>query len=294
MGTVHTFVFHIFCMTDSLGTLLKASFEMYKTKFVPIGIGAVIFGVLTYGAQLYFQQAAISSMQGNPYANLDRLEQLADRAERGDQAALQELMEQAGMMENGTLSSEDLMNKMAMDMMRGVLPTFSVFLLLTVIISVIAGAYYLVLSTDPLATAQTAAAKTPQLFLPLLGVWVWSFVRSFVWVPIIGVIIAIVLGPKLMLAPVILVRENASVFDSVKLSLERSRGYWGKIVGNVLVLGLILWVAMLAVGVPLSLMADTSTAILAVSLIVGYIVSAYSMMFIVKLADTIIANPKQV
>lgn len=287
-------------MTDSLGTLLSGTFAYYKTKFVPVAIGAVVFGALMYGAQLYFQQESMNMMQGNPYANMDHLEELAKKAEGGDEAAMKQLMEEAAMMMGEGMEGmegmdkEAMAEKMAMNMIKGVLPAFGMFFVISMLISVVAGVYFLVLGIDATATAQSAFGKVPSLVLPLLGVWIWTFIRSFAWIPIIGIVFGLYFGPRLIMSPVILVKEKLGVMGSTKASIERSKGYWGKIFGNLFMVGLAMWVVMFVVSVPLGMMAHTASLLMSVSMVVSYFITAYIMFFIVKLTDTITLNPKKV
>lgn len=273
-------------MTDSFGTLFKASLSSFKAHFVTIAAGAVIFGGLMYGSQLLFQNQASSVGMGNPMMNMD-YEQLEEIAESGDVDAMAEFMEQsgmAGMLDDSGMPTQQ-MEDMSMAFVRDLLPLLAAFMLVNILLSVIAGTYYLLIGTG------ANVSLTPKYLLPVLGLWVWMFIRSFAWIPFIGVIFAIVILPRLMLAPVILVKEGKGVFASVRESNERSRGYWGKIVGNILLAIICVWFVMAIVGV-VSSMVSMQVYIGAIQL-VNQLATAFLTIFAVRLAETVMANPLQ-
>lgn len=286
-------------MTESVGTLLQSSFAVFKAKLIPILIGAVVFGLLMYGAQTMFQTSSMNAVGGNPAVNMERMEELAKRAEDGDMKAMEELMKEAGIMAEGmgidlenmpADADMDAMGEaMAKDMFVKLLPQFGVFFLISLIVSLLASAYYLVLAVGQASTAQSAFRSSAPLLLPLLGVWLWSFIRSFAWIPVIGIIFAIVLGPRFVLSCVILVKEKKGVLESVSLSYARSRGYWGKIIGNCFVAALCAWLVMVVVGVVAAMLGKEAGLVL--TTIVGYGITAYGTIFVVKLSETILANP---
>ena len=286
-------------MTESVGMLLQSSFAVFKAKLTPILIGAVVFGLLMYGAQTMFQTSSMNAVGGNPAVNMERMEELAKRAEGGDMKAMEELMKEAGIMAEGmgidienmpADADMDAMGEaMAKDMFVKILPQFGVFFLISLIVSLLASAYYLVLAVGQASTAQSAFRSSAPLLLPLLGVWLWSFIRSFAWIPVIGIIFAIVLGPRFVLSCVILVKEKKGVLESVSLSYARSRGYWGKIFGNCFVAALCAWLVMVVVGVVAAMLGKEAGLVL--TTIVGYGITAYGTIFVVKLSETIMANP---
>lgn len=105
--------------------------------------------------------------------------------------------------------------------------------------------------------------------LPLFGVHLWAHFRSFGWLLILsymfaklglrfkdmnnellsgalaimtigcalaGIICSIVFSPRFIAAPLLYLREKKGIRESVESSLRRTKGYWGKIVGNSLLL----------------------------------------------------------
>lgn len=269
----------------------------------PILVGAVLFAVLSAAGQTFFVGSAMDSMPDSLGGmDMDYMEELAQRIEAGDEEAMKEMMDSMGVMGADGMFNEEIAEEvatdMALEMFGGMLPGLSTFILVMMVVSLLANAYYLVIAVHGEANTKSALQKTPGLILPLLGLWIWTFLRTFAWIPIIGLVFAIIIGPRLIAAQVILLREGKGVIESTKLSYERTRGYWGKIFGNLLVMALLLWVVLLVAGIALSiaLAIFASSSMLLSSLTVGimqWLATAYGTIFAVKLADTVMANRLQ-
>ena len=279
-------------MTESLSALLVGSWNFLTQKWKPILIGAALFAALMGAAQLLLVEAAVNSKLGDSMDDTERMEELADRMEAGDPTAFQEMMEEIGMVGEDGEVNEDAMEDVATNMMKDMLPTVGAVAIVFMFISLLAGAYYMVLAIDPKLDFQGGLKQVPKVIVPLVGLWIWMFLRSFAWIPFIGIIFAIVIGPRLALAPVILLREKKGIMESTKSSYIRSNGYWGKIIGNAIVAGLCVWLAMMVIGMLTSFLSDISLALglFAVSLM-QMVGSAYLTVFIVKLSDTVLAHP---
>lgn len=138
------------------------------------------------------------------------------------------------------------------------------FTALSSIFSLAANVFFLAMVIEGKKTFGEAMKRVLPLALPFIGVSLWMFLRSFAWVAIVGIIVfgiggatqqsaivlggwlligagivtAIVLAPRFYLAPYILIGEKKRIGESVQLSYERTRGYWGKVVGNSILLSL--------------------------------------------------------
>jgi hypothetical protein len=92
---------------------------------------------------------------------------------------------------------------------------------------------------------------------------------------------------------VLLVRDRKGVFESVSMSYTLTRGYWGKIVGNSLVFGLILIAVTFVAGLLFSL---TGAVSIWIPMILGALVTQAMMLFgglfYSFLGATVIAHPK--
>lgn len=278
-------------MTDSLGTLLSRSYTSYKTLIRPIIVGAVLFAVISTAGQALFMHTTMDALP-NGMGDIQKMEELADRFEAGDEAALNEMLETMGLVnEQGELISDDQMEDMVTGMMMSMLPSISSLFIVMMIVSIIASAYYFVIAVFGVQDTAQALRQSPSIVFPLLGVWIWSFLRSFAWIPFIGVIFAIVIGPRLVAAPVVLLKEKKGITDSVRLSYERTRGYWGKIVGNLLVMALLMWILMMVIGLITSLLFDDMYMISAfIAGLLQWLSTGFATIFVVALSETVMAH----
>lgn len=158
---------------------------------------------------------------------------------------------------------------------------------------------------------------------PLIGLGIWVFLRSFVWVPILLIIPFIALPPLLLILPLVavglalyffprlnlafvyLVREEMGIRQSARAALDRSQGYWLKIVGNTIVWAIVaivlVMVLQMLIGFILGLLVGGFEASNAVLLLVtqtipqtvaGQLSMALWMYFITRLAVAIAENPQ--
>ena len=276
-----------------LGALLSSALTFVRTYSKPVLIGAVIFGTvaaLIGGSVAYKAGTGFKGMMDGMGIDADEIQALSERVGNGDESAMDDmekmLNDSVGSMENGVPAA------MRSEMLGLFGPLLGVAALIGIIIAVFAHAYFLLLALSPTQNAMAVLRKTPALFLPLLGTWIWIGLRSFIWIPFLGIIPAIILGPRFALAPVILVKEKKGVMESVSESYSRTKGYWGKIVGNMIVACLCVVLASIVAGIAISIIGFmVPVASLWLQAIVKEVLSAFMIVFTVHLATTILANP---
>lgn len=293
-------------MPTTLGTLLSSAFHNCRERLRPFLVGVVLFGSLVAIVSTVSNRRIESHIwQGMQGLGVDqsRMMELQEKLQSGDEGAVEEAMAEIQTTMGGIDGMSDdernaLFAREGMAMLLRVLPVMSVGVLAWAVISLLATAYYLFFSLGKGKDAVEILSSSLHSVFPLLGVWIWSFLRSFAWIPIIGIIPAIILGPRFALAPVILVTQNKGVAGSVAESYAKTRGYWGKIVGNLLVLGLILMLvswAVSLVAIPLAVMSRVLS--IWIHAVVQQGTMAYGVMFLVLLTKTILeeaipsANP---
>ena len=284
-------------MIAPLGTLLSSTFHNCRERLRPLIIGVVLFG------SLIAIVSAVSNrrIEGHIWDGMHRLGvdqsrimELQEQLRSGDEGAVEAAMAEMNTMMGGVDSmSEDerdaLFRREGLAMMLRALPVMSVGIFAWAVISLLATAYYLFFSLGKGKDAVEILGNSVHAVFPLLGVWIWSFIRSFAWIPLIGIIPAVILGPRFALAPVILVTQNKGVMGSVAESYAKTRGYWGKIVGNLLVLGCILMLVSWAVSlvtIPLAVMSRVLS--IWIHAVVQQGTMAYGVMFLVLLTKTIL------
>lgn len=256
---------HMPSSADSLSQLLRASWQLFWEKKRPIIVGTALFGTLValVGAVSYgrAERHVWDTMQRLGVDQREMLE-MQRMLRSGDEEAVEEIMQA---LESTTEPLEQMTDEErdaffaaeGMRMMRSLLPLIGVGMLWWALMALLATGYFTFLalgsSNDPVALLQLALGKA----LSLLGVGVWAMLRSFVWIPILGIIPALILGPRfawililgivpaVILGPrfacstVILLCDRVGVKDAVAQSYARTRGYWGKICSNMLLVALI-------------------------------------------------------
>lgn len=280
-----------------LGQLLSMSYTFCTRAWKPILIGALVFGTiaaLLQGTLNIKAQYKSMSMMENMGVDMEKMQELSTRISMGDASAGEELRL---MMEGefGDMSEEE-MSAYAANLSKNVFfemsPILALSFLISFLLSVLAGAYYLVLAVHSEKDPQKAAGRLPKLYFPLLGISIWTFLRSFVWIPVLGIIPAIILGPRFVAAPLIHMQEKKGVLASVSESYRRTNGYWGKIIGNMIVMCVCLAVVSIVVGIVASFFGVISPWLTDwIVSVMSYVLMAYAVVFTVQLSLTVFANP---
>lgn len=278
-------------MTASLGTLLGDSWSTFRRALVPILIGALIFGLVvgigqSLAGRRVLQQTG--SALENLGANTPDMQALQRRIEAGDQAAMEEF---AAKLQNLGQTNPDAIAKGVLSMYSGILPVLGASMIIMWIVSLIASAYFLILSLDEKLAFSVALLKTPKLVIPLFLLSLWIFIRTFLWIPFIGIITGIILGPRFVLAPVLLVKERRGVLESASASYARTAGYWGKTFGNVIVAAICAFVVLVIAGFVVGFLGKSVAGLAAP--VLNMLVTAFMTIFMVKLSLTIMQNPKR-
>jgi hypothetical protein len=213
------------------------------------------------------------------------------------------------------------------------------FIIVGAIVQVMQAYFGLVIATDRTIGVKQGLKKTYNNLWKLLLGGMWMALRSFAWVALIGlpflafgieshnvgltmigglimlagVVCALYFGPRLAFTNVIQLKDGVGCKKSAVLSIERTTGYWGKIVGNNLLLGLCFMlmsaaailvlvflafviaglghshaVLALVIGLPVGLAAVVALTIYFFSL------QLFAQMYMVELYETITANPRTV
>lgn len=290
--------------TEPLGTLLSNSLAFAEKHWKQILVGALIFGAINGVIQLTIGLNAkgplLESVSNTMGVDLSLMQQVMQEAKEGvqDSAAIQEFMEAL----EGTVDDFETMTEeergaflagKQWEIFTVMLPTLAFMTMLILFISHLAAIYFYLLTLEKNKDIGTLLKKLPSQILPLLGLWLWIFLRTFIWIPFIGILIAIILGPRFICAPVYLIQEKKGIFESARISYSATKGYWGKIVGNIVVLMICFMIARFLLFIPLGMIGIASgTAALVGNSIIDIALMGIVMIFYVNLALTIMSNPK--
>ncbi len=289
-------------MPTPLGQLLSDSWNICRKNIRTLVIGALLFGTLiaVVGA------VANRKIEGHVWQGMQRLGmeqsqmmELQRKIQSGEENAVAEAMAEmermGGLMEQMTDEErEALFAKEGVKMMIEMLPIMGSGLLWWLFVSLFSTSYYMLLVLEKAKEPMDILNASTKKVLPLLGVWVWSMLRSFVWIPILGIIPAIILGPRFALASVLVFEKKVGVCASVSESYLRTKGYWGKILGNMFAVGMVTMLASWVLKVLTSPIAQASTVFgIWTHAVIQQFTMAFSVVFLVLLSKTVMEHPKK-
>ncbi len=278
----------------TLGTLLNDSIAFTKKHLTALVIGAVVFGVVTNGATWFLMGATAPGAIQNMGAWQTQMETLGNRMEALQKKATSGMLDAAGEKEMQDLA-EKMMRETSQgaNMIKGTLfaliPGLGMSFLVALLIGLFAKSYFLMVAVKGFSDAGSAAKATLGSIVPLIGLWIWLLLRSFIWIPFLGFIIAIIVGPRLFLSPLYLLEQGKGITESARLSYKATQGQWGKIVGNALLVGIVTMVCA-------SIVSRIAIFILGMMLggfvaaVIGQFAAAFMTVFGIQLARTVMAK----
>jgi len=219
-----------------LGALLQNTWTLYKKHWQSIAVVGAILGLAV--GLLASVVAANTAYQVQTGMGFDpqTIQNLQERVNNGDQQAQQELKDIAKSFNPAQLATAIAIG----------LRTMAIMWLITLLAYSVYQAFLVVLAVSGMD--EEARKRGPGYILPMIGLNLWLFVRTFIWIPGIGFIIAIILGPRFVASHAILVSEKKGIMASASESYRRTQSLWGKIFGNVFVAGLVAGIATWLVG----------------------------------------------
>lgn len=281
-------------MLTPLSSLLSTTWSFFQKHLVVFLAGAVVFGLVNGFMQSGLQTKVASQMNQVMGVDPQKFQELSMRASQGDTAAMRELEEmgrQIGdrMGETTEEAKQAVTAALGMQVIGNVLPAFGIAFILTIILQILAMSYYSLVSVRGMTDIGQAFTASAGILFPLMGLWIWTGIRTFVWIPIIGFIFGIILGPRFIAGPVLLIRDGKGVLDAASESYKRTGGHWGKIFGNMFVVGLLMAIASAII---MALLSPVGMIGMWIGLIVQQVFVAFGVAFSVELSKTVLENPK--
>lgn len=262
-------------MVDSLGVLLSRSTAFYRKNIVTIAIASVVAGAVMLVVGLAFGRSITNQLGagfGDLNANQARIEDLQRRVQAGDQTAIVELQQEA-QRAMGALANNPV-----------IVPRTARFAMLTILLSAIVSfvlnGFVLLLVVEGKGPSETLT-RLGTVILPFIGLMIWIAIRTFAWIPFVGIVTTIILGPRFVAAPIILVKEKKGILESAKISYAQTEGFWGKIIGNLIIVAICAILATWAVNFVLGIVLRSSNYF--VSPIVSALAGAYLVVFMTYL-----------
>jgi len=276
----------------TFSNLFSESWVSFKKFLRPILIGAVVFGAVMGIAQMSLERNTtleINKTLGVFGLDAQRMQELQRRVALGDEQAVQEFTDaMKNVQEKKDQLGEEVFARMMMQSTLSTFTSMTWFGPLMLVISIFSFLFFLLLAVTGVQDPVVLVKQTAVQFFPFLGLSLWVMVRSFIWIPLAGIIIAIIIGPRLALAPVIMLTEKKGVFESVSLSYTRSQGYWGKIVGYSFLAGLLVGIVLMVAGIILSIGGPTIGTLL--KAIISMMGVAFNVIFITKLSQSVMSR----
>jgi hypothetical protein len=206
----------------STAELLHKTTQLCLSRKALVSTGVILFGVLSAGAALYTQRVmatpfsvVMQAMQSSSFGTSIM------QAESGGTDAIMRVILDAQTNSQVGLEALDILSSSLMPIIRIML----INMLITFCITFISSVYFL-LAAVPNKPSVLKACVHVWLHIPaVIVIFMWSSVRSFAWVPVIGPIIGLIVYPRFLLAPVIHVATNKGAFASVQQSYADSKGH---------------------------------------------------------------------
>ncbi|MBU0458744.1 hypothetical protein KKF03_04860, partial [Patescibacteria group bacterium] len=266
-------------------SLLKNSFRFCMIAKVPFLIGTIVFGLAIPLSVTYL--APSIALDGRMDLELkEQMNNLAKSIEVGDEDEISRLMEELEMIPKDELeqADESLSASFFTPELMGGLALLAFVLIL---IFLLGQAYFLVLAVDQELSIGALINKAIRVFVPLIGVSIWATIRSFAWIPILGIFTGIYYFPRFAFAGVILVGEKKGVIESVNESLSRTKGSWFRIVGNYIGLIVILIIVHILIK---NIFDFDGRAVSMVVQVINCSLTAFSIVFTVYLAKSVMSQ----
>lgn len=240
--------------SGSLNSRLSGGLAVVKGNIQSVLVGVLVFGLLMGVVQHLFNDSVASigmSIAEKMGYDVQSMQELGERAREGDEAAARELEE---MMASGFgeqfegMEEEEVLKHLWTTLMSDIISfvkTIILMFLLTSLVKVLSLTYYQLLAIRKSNDAFSLLSDTAGVALPMLGLSIWIFLRSFLWIPILGWFIAIFIGPRFALAPYLYLTQRKGVFAAASDSYVKTSGYWGTIVGNMFIAALVSFLPLL-------------------------------------------------
>lgn len=223
--------------------LLKESFKIFQRNIVQILMVAIVISLLSAFLQSSLVTAMAKARQNLPQPSQEALTGTGSGIvinTDGESRTIEEDINQ-----RGDRAVQDLRQEQILEIFFVLLPRIIFTFIAGVILSFLALAFYLVVSLEieHSDAIELKLRHVPRLLVPLIGLYIWVFLRSFTWVPVIGILTSIYYFPRFAMSTVILATERRGIIESSQESLKRSRGQWWVIFSNAVAMAIIVGAA---------------------------------------------------
>lgn len=230
-------------MSDFI-SLLKKSGKIWKGILVPLLLGTMVFVplyLLVDGAHKQQSSKIVRESLLTIGISDDSYKALDKRMRKGDEEAFTDFLKETqratdAIDQMSEAEREEFFRLQSVAIGLKLIPALLVFSFLGFVVFVLSKTYFLILALGLKKDALEALRLSLVKLVQMLGVSLWVVIRSFIWIPIIGVIPAIILLPRLVFSCVIFMTQKKGVLGSAKESYAKTKGKWIIVFKNYLLL----------------------------------------------------------
>lgn len=224
--------------------LCKQSLQHMEQRWHVLLTGVLVFGVLLAGTQWMLTHKMKMHMANSLMGidiNEQRVEELTQRMQAGDETALDEMMQEIITSSNrlDTMTTEDrnaFLEQKAEQAFQAFIPTTMLYASLAVVVFLLGASYFSIAS---LRKPTTVGAFLRQNFLHILPLFVFFFAIQLLYIvpefmliavnaslsfPFVGLLCLILAGARLLLLPVLYIEKKQSFLSSTKESIALTKG----------------------------------------------------------------------
>jgi hypothetical protein len=270
-----------------------------------------VLGVSTLSQSLEYDAETIVRSFG---IDQKRFTELSQKMEEGDQEATLELMQEVNAVaeryEHMTPEEQEAyVEEQVILAFEKLAPRYFLYGFMVLLLAIAGMTYSLLTYIQDHGHVLDIFRHSIALFLPMVGLSIWVWLRSFAWVSIVGLfpglelflplgiaisaVALLILMPLLLISPVLLVQEG-SIHKAVSTSLQRSKGHWAKLALYTVLTLLLVCVVHAVVGMGLSILEPYSnTAAVFSSGVLQQLSIAFVGAYLLQLSTWLPANNEQ-
>jgi hypothetical protein len=303
----------------TFGDLLRSTTAHLNRRGLPLAISVLLFGCVSIALWVL----ALRTLNAHVMNGLEKVlgRESAARIERqvrsiGSQADIEgfgaAVLEEAETVLRDVPRDKqaDLLLSAVLGSMRSALPQFLLIGFALVALWLWVRAFFLVLACRPKDDWWPMMLRALRLLPRLLGVWLtlwsclmlWYLLLGMLFVPflpsafipimVIGVSVAIYIAPRVVLAPVYAVQDGRGIAESMQRSLRVSDGRWARILGSLVAMMALVWLATMLAQIMVNLLVRLALPFSVFALFLGQVMTfialiaaAYRTVFLVKLKE---------
>lgn len=221
-GEMMIFLYTVMMNRIPTSALLSATWRLCRVHIQLFLAGVILFGSVSAGFSLWMEAGSEDILQtvlAPLHQNSDQLSVLTDALQNGSSEDTLNLLM--------ALQGEQMAGLDALSMIGSLMPVLKIALwsaLFSFVIACVSSLYFLCCALVQPSTISKVLIRFFLSIPSMIMIVLWSSVRSFAWVPMVGPIIGLILFPRFLFAPVVSIQEKKNAFASVQESYQKTKG----------------------------------------------------------------------